>query len=156
MIEIFNKSFKNKNNKKMIVAITIIVVISIIYLLSAFLLCKNYQLFKKSIFIIIFSCFSFILGSLLHIFIKWYKYERNIKKLIENYHSEEIIYGVVCNADTYKITIKELLYNQYVVKDKADRIIYVLYGIDISNIINKKAKLLIKNNILYAYEVDYE
>lgn len=156
MIEIFNDSFKNKNHKKMIVAITIIVSGFIFYILSGILFFKLSYLFKKEIFIILFSLISFVFLSIIYISFKWYSYQKSILKISNSFHSHEILEGVICKKDIYNITLKGLLYEQYIIKEKSDRIIYVLYGIDINHIVDKKVKVSVKNNILYAYEVIYE
>lgn len=156
MINIFDNNLFLKLHKKKIVAITIIVSMLIIYFLSIILLCLFHKHFSKSFFINIFSLTSFIFLSGIFILFKWFIYLKSIINVINSNKKGELLKGVIVNVDTYKITISGLLYTQYLLKGETERIIYVLYGIDISNIIDKKVKVLIKDNILYEYEAGYE
>ncbi len=156
MINIFDNNLFLKLHKKKIVAITIIVSMLIIYFFSIIFLCLFHKHFSKSFFITIFSLISFIFLSSIYILFKWFIYLKNIINVINSNKKGELLKGVIVNFDTYKITIAGLLYTQYLLKGETERVIYVLYGIDISNIIDKEVKVLIKDNILYEYEASYE
>lgn len=156
MIYLFNNPLFLKIHEKKIVAITIIVSLFFIYLFSISLLCLLHKSFSKIFFITVFSIISFIHLSSIYILFKWFKYLKNIINIIDSNKEGEFLKGVLLPIDTYQITISGLLYTQYLLKNESERLIYVLNGIDVSNIINKNVNILIKDSILYGYEVTYE
>ena len=54
------------------------------------------------------------------------------------------------------ITINGLVYKQYELLGETNQIIYILDGIDIDNILNKKIKAHVLNNIMYHILSRYE
>ena len=154
MIELFNTEFKDKINKKYKGYIyNLIISISIYITIFIFMIIFHNQI-KKELFVTLLTIITTILLLLLYISIKSIQYYKELLKLINNKFNYEFDNGILNPLDTYNITIKGLTYKQYKLKGEDNqKTIYVLNGINIDILLNKKIKVYLLNNILYAYEV---
>lgn len=159
MNDVFSKELKNKLKIKTIVTNIIILATIFIYFFAVILLFIFKIHLTKTFFIIIFSIINFICFSAFYVTSKAISYFRNLKSVVESEKTSEYIEGVINVTDTYQITIDGLLYTQYAIKsanETKERIFYCLDGIDITNLVDKKVIIGLKNNIIYTYEVKNE
>lgn len=156
MTNVFSNELKGKLIKKTIIANIIALGINFIYFCAVILLLIYNNHLTRLLFTILFGLITFIYLLVVYFLSKAIKYFKSIRLIIYSEKIGESVNGIIQKVDTYPITFDGLLYNQYLLKSEIDRVFYVLNGIDINNLIDKKVKLVLKNNILYAYEVVYE
>ena len=156
MTNIFNETLKIKIKKNFITFKKLSIAISILFVIFLFTLILLHNKMNKTLFItlstILFS--DYIIS--IYYSLKTTFYYNRLNKIINSTMQSDKVTGYVTELDSYPITVNGLLYKQYEIKHEITQIIYVLNGIDVSILNNKKATLYTINNILYSYEVSNE
>mgnify|MGYP003291559620 CR=1 FL=1 len=155
-MNIFNDQFKYLIKRKSLLFKILLIYTVIIYLIDLVLFIVIHDTIEKNTFIIINIILSFLNFTFIFIEIKSILYHNKLSKLINNPLNFEYLEGIIRKKDTYDITIQGLTFEQYELIEETNKIIYVLKGINIDNILNNEIKVGVINNILYYYEVNNE
>ena len=155
-MNIFNNQFKYMIKRKSLLFKMLLIFTVIVYLIDLLLFIFIHDTIQKNTFIIINIVLSFLNFTFISIEIKSIIYHNKVSKLINNNLNYELLNGIMNKLNTYDITIQGLTFEQYELIGETNQIIYVLKGINISNILNKEIKIGVINNILYYYEVNNE
>ena len=155
-MNIFNDQFKYLIKRKYLLFKMLLIYTVIIYLIDLFLFIAIHDTIEKNTFIIINIILSFLNFTFIFIEVKSIIYHNRVSKLINNPLNFEYLEGIIRKIDTYDITIQGLTFEQYKLIEETNKIIYVLKGINIDNILNNEIKVGVINNILYYYEVNNE
>ena len=155
-MNIFNDQFKYLIKRKSLLFKMSLIYTVIIYLIDLFLFIFIHDTIEKNTFIIINIILSFLSFTFIFIEVKSIIYHNRVSKLINNPLNFEYHEGIIRKIDTYDITIQGLTFEQYELIEETNKIIYVLKGINIDNILNNEIKVGVINNILYYYEVNNE
>ena len=155
-MNIFNDQFKYLIKRKSLLFKMLLIFTVTVYLIDLVLFIFIHDTIEKNTFIIINIVLSFLNFTFIFIEVKSIIYHNRVSKLINNPLNFEYLEGIIRKIDTYDITIQGLTFEQYELIEETNKIIYVLKGINIDNILNNEIKVGVINNILYYYEVDNE
>lgn len=155
-MNIFNDQFKYLIKRKSLLFKMLLIFTVSVYLIDLFLFIVIHDTIEKNTFIIINIILSFLNFTFIFIEVKSIIYHNRVSKLINNPLNFEYLEGIIRKLDTYDITIQGLTFEQYELIEETTKIIYVLKGINIDNILNNEIKVGVINNILYYYEVNNE
>lgn len=153
MNNLFNQNLKESTQNKYSFYKLLTIISFVISFILVITLLFLHDSFKKITFILILTIILTFLIIVLQILIKTTLYYNKLNKLINSNLLCDVSIGIINKIDIYNITINGLVYKQYELLGETNQIIYILDGIDIDNILNKKIKAHVLNNIMYAYEV---